>query len=269
VLYPALGVANSSCRVSLTHKWVSAPGPGTDQAILGSLRDAEAAATALAGWGPGEWRVRPPPGVPLGAQALAQPSPAMDPVEAAAPPLPAAAPPPGLRAAAPPTLPLGASWRGLSGAALARTARAAWLLWQRGFGADAGAGAAADAPDGDWPPGARFRRVRARGGVFVELDTSAAACDAAVFGTGGRATSAGSAAESGAGRDAPPLRAGDRVLMSYSYGRELDSPEPCAYYAPRAQRRARCNSLSVPHSAHSLPIAATHLPVPRAKSTRL
>jgi len=217
-LFPCIGLRRSSDRVSLTHKWVSLPGPGTDLAILRLLRQHEAVTMLLSAWHDGQWGdgIASTTDAAEGSAALTVGTKRKREVLRE---VGAAGDASATAIGAPVALPL----LDLHAAALQRLVAVAWLRWQR------------------WAASTRtvrYRRVRARGGIAVEVDTSPAACDAVVRNArlGGSVRTRGvdnvlATTPAGAnGRPTGPmhihtLRAGDRVRVRSSHGRPLDAPE--------------------------------------------
>lgn len=199
VLFPCIALRRSSDKVRLAHKWLSVPGPGTDVAILGQLRTAEVVTSVLACWADGVWPAAeaPAPAAP------SSDSPSLMDVEDAPAPGGAAAPTPPLHA---PSYRVagsdGSGWNGLARAAVTRVVREAYAMWCRQTQV---------APGTCSPCSQRFTRVRARGGMFVELDTAQVSLE--------RTLRAGGSAP------LPPLAVGRDVRMLASYGRSLDKPE--------------------------------------------
>ena len=162
--------------VVLSHRWVSAPGAGTTQAATLAVRDLETATLALAGGrGAGMPRVYPAMNAPAEgssgtvAATGAKKRPRGAEGEEGAVPSPALPPAAGVLAV-PPPLPHTDTLEGLCGIAASRVARAAWGAWTRWTAPRAAAPLrAANAAT------CRFQRVRARGNIFVEVDTCPAA----------------------------------------------------------------------------------------------
>lgn len=243
VLFPCIGLRRPGDGVTLVHKWLSAPGPGTDLAALAALRATETAAVALGAVpGSGEWASAEQAGA-ASANAASNQMPSVD-------------------------LPM----RRLQDVVTTRVALQGWArssaLWGRspdaassfdslradpsaagaGAGSSSGVMSTDDSSSASAAPAAsdaaaagtalvtfsernRYRRVRARGGIWVDVDTHPTACEAAcqparAFAAGaGRSPTSAAAVGASAALQHLPLFAGDVVRVSKSAGRDLSVPE--------------------------------------------
>ena len=205
VFFPCIGLKRGGDRATLTHKWVSVPGPGTDAAIRLALNNAEVLSTLLPLWQPGAWPMTTSQGSP-GSSSIGSsltPNATMEKrcMLSGASCTGPICPPAREVANGGKVAPMEYGSRSLQRAALLRLLREAHLLWLRG-----------DVCEGASGPRARFQRVRARGGVHVELDTSPQALACAL-------------AAAGAGAIARSLSPGDLVRVPVSNGRALERAE--------------------------------------------